>query len=290
MTIIDLLHNDGITTKKAAQTGGSEYAGPCPWCGGNDRFRVWPGSGRYWCRGCGKAGDAIQYLRERRGLSFPEACQYLGRDPGPRKEARPAPAAWAPESARIPAEAWQEKARVFLDLAIDCLWTPAGDTMRAWLHAEKGLSDATIKAACLGLALADTFEQRGAWGLSEELNDKGNPKKQWIPEGLVIPFMTGDQIQRLRIRRDNPGDGQRYIVVSGSSSAPMTWGTTTGAAVIVESELDALLINQEAGELVSVVAMGSATAKPGRATHELLTVTPLILKTAVELLANRIDI
>jgi len=71
--LLDLISADGGALKKQATTGGGEYAGACPWCGGADRFRVWPGTGRYWCRGCGKAGDAIQYLRDRRGLSFIEA-------------------------------------------------------------------------------------------------------------------------------------------------------------------------------------------------------------------------
>jgi len=37
----------------------TEYAGPCPWCGGEDRFRVWE-EGNYWCRPgpghCGRKG------------------------------------------------------------------------------------------------------------------------------------------------------------------------------------------------------------------------------------------
>jgi DNA primase len=62
-----------------ADTRGGEYAGPCPWCGGRDRFRVWPEADKpgYWCRQCGKHGDAIQYLRDRHGLSYPEACERL---------------------------------------------------------------------------------------------------------------------------------------------------------------------------------------------------------------------
>ena len=36
-----------------------EHAGPCPWCGGDDRFRVWE-TGNYWCRPglghCGREG------------------------------------------------------------------------------------------------------------------------------------------------------------------------------------------------------------------------------------------
>jgi len=37
------------TVKRVATTGGGEYAGPCPMCGGRDRFRKWPlyrGQGR----------------------------------------------------------------------------------------------------------------------------------------------------------------------------------------------------------------------------------------------------
>jgi DNA primase len=98
MNLLDLIGADGGTLKKQATTGGGEYAGACFWCGGNDRFRVWVKSGRYWCRGCGKAGDEIQYLRERRGLSFLEACEYLGYDPGPRKD-----------TARIAAKSWTRR-------------------------------------------------------------------------------------------------------------------------------------------------------------------------------------
>lgn len=41
------------------KVGREEYAGPCPWCGGDDRFHIWL-KGNYWCRPapghCGKAG------------------------------------------------------------------------------------------------------------------------------------------------------------------------------------------------------------------------------------------
>jgi len=46
----------GITLKKV---GREEWAGPCPWCGGRDRFRAFA-RGNFWCRPgvghCGKAG------------------------------------------------------------------------------------------------------------------------------------------------------------------------------------------------------------------------------------------
>lgn len=278
MNLKELIQTDGFTLKKQATTGGGEYAGACPWCGGNDRFRVWVESRRYWCRGCGKAGDAIQYLRERRGLSFLGACEYLGHDPGPRKDtARTAPTIWTPKESSTPSELWRTKAKAFLDRAIDTLWKPQGDTMRAWLHDKKGLNDATIKAACLGLALADTFEPRATWGLDPVIKDDGTERKQWIPAGLVIPLISKGDVLRLRIRRDDPGDGPRYVIVSGSSAAPLILNQDGGAGVIVESELDALLLNQAAGDFVFVVSMGTATARPVIQTHKLLKEAPLIL-------------
>ena len=69
--------------RKAAATHGGEYAGGCPFCGGEDRFRAWPEQGRYWCRQCGAQGDAIDYLRQKHGLSFREAMRTLGSRPAP---------------------------------------------------------------------------------------------------------------------------------------------------------------------------------------------------------------
>ena len=57
----------------------------------------------------------------------------------------------------------------------------------------------------------------------------------------------------------------------------MAWNVERAAAVIVESELDGLLLNQEAGDLAAVVAMGSAQAKPDAITHEALTKAEMIL-------------
>ena len=42
---------------------------------------MWPEEGRFWCRSCEKRGDAIQYLRDKRGLTYPEACSALGIEP-----------------------------------------------------------------------------------------------------------------------------------------------------------------------------------------------------------------
>lgn len=72
----------GITLKRVASTNGGEYVSPCPDCGGDDRFHVWPNQGsygRFWCRQCGKSGDMIEFLRWQKGVSFKEACDAVGK-------------------------------------------------------------------------------------------------------------------------------------------------------------------------------------------------------------------
>jgi hypothetical protein len=67
---------------------GREWAGPCPLCGGEDRFRVWsaadgkrPG---YWCRQCGLKGDVILAYRNfvEPGCSFFAAVRALAAELG----------------------------------------------------------------------------------------------------------------------------------------------------------------------------------------------------------------
>ena len=276
MNILELIEADGVKLIRQGKT----FRGRCPFHEGKTEtsLLVDADAGKYHCFGCDHHGDAIQWLRERRGLSFGEACKVLGHDPGPRKDGpRPAPPAWEPKEGTPPPAEWQARARSFLDGAVSCLWSERGAGMRSWLHAEKGLSDATIRAAGLGFNPADRYEPRGTWGLAPSLKDDGSERMQWIPGGLVIPCIVGGAVHRLRIRRDDPGDGARYIIVSGSSSAPMAWNFERAAAVIVESELDGLLLNQEAGDLAGVVVMGSAQAKPDTATHDRLTVAAVIL-------------
>lgn len=59
-----------------------ESHGPCPFCGGNDRFVAKPDG--WFCRPgeghCGKHGDVIALVMAKENLDFPSACQKLGGD------------------------------------------------------------------------------------------------------------------------------------------------------------------------------------------------------------------
>jgi hypothetical protein len=75
--ITKLLEQKGFTLKKKTA---KEYSCPCPFCGGDDRFCVWPEENKAHCiRGCGWKGDDIQLLRDLEGMSFQEAAQACGR-------------------------------------------------------------------------------------------------------------------------------------------------------------------------------------------------------------------
>lgn len=54
--------------------------GPCPMCGGKDRFRFddKEGRGTWFCSGCG-SGDGFRLLQEIKGMAFKEAAQEIDR-------------------------------------------------------------------------------------------------------------------------------------------------------------------------------------------------------------------
>jgi KaiC/GvpD/RAD55 family RecA-like ATPase len=75
--LTEILKNRGFKlTKKTA----TEFSSPCPFCGGEDRFIIWPEENRAHCiRGCGWKGDNIQLLRDLDDMSFQEAAEACGR-------------------------------------------------------------------------------------------------------------------------------------------------------------------------------------------------------------------
>jgi phage/plasmid primase-like uncharacterized protein len=77
--LLDLVSRD-THLRKVANTCGGEWAGPCSFCAGRDRFRVQPERRRWWCRQCGGERwlDAIDYVQRRGGIDFLNACRRLG--------------------------------------------------------------------------------------------------------------------------------------------------------------------------------------------------------------------
>jgi hypothetical protein len=56
---------------------GKQLTGPCPACGGDDRFNVDPRKNLWICRGCGVGGDSIKLVQHLDGCSFAAAVELL---------------------------------------------------------------------------------------------------------------------------------------------------------------------------------------------------------------------
>lgn len=258
---VDLLAVIGRDThvKRVAATHGGEYAGACPFCGGKDRFRVWPDDGdrgRWWCRQCQRSGDAVDYLRARDNLTFRAACEQLGAGlaEGPRPAPAPRP---APPDVVPPSPQWQEKARAFVTWCQARLWEPTGAAALAYLQG-RGLTAETMRAAGLGYNPQHWRRPAAAWGLD------GDPVN--LAAGVVIPHEAGGDLWAVKIRLLEPfqtGDGRtvKYTSLRGGKGALYGADTLTGdkpAVVLTEGEFDALLLRQQAGDLADVATLTGA--------------------------------
>ncbi len=287
MNILDAISSAGVSLKKAASTKGGEYAGPCPGCGGKDRFRCWPaekeGEGSYWCRGCNKGGDLVQFLKDFCGYSYPDAFAAAGRSrPDDYRAVRYRPAGgssadnttahdvFTPRQYENPVETWQIKAGEFVDKAHEALLR----YNKALKYLEsRGLDEKAVKGFRLGWFAGEkgkncAFRPRTSWGLSQIKNKKtGRDKMLWLPRGIIIPCFKNDKVYRVRIRRPKSdlktNHDVKYYVVPGSGMEVMDINSDKNSIVIVEAELDAMLIAHHAGSITGVVSLGSAMNKPG---------------------------
>jgi DNA primase len=260
MTLLELI-NGYTTLRKVAATHGGEYAGPCPFCGGRDRFRVWPASEKpgWWCRQCDRKGDALQFLRDREGLTFREASERLGhplRD-APHRGQTPKP----PPLATPPSETWRARAQTFVEACERALWSPAGAEVRAYLRG-RALQGDTLQAAHVGYHTAGRHEPWELWGVAPESQRKG----VWLPRGIVFPWRSGGALWRVTFRRLatmgtaihelGEAEGDSHFMVKGSTNLLYNIDRVrpNAPAMLVEAPLDALSMIQEAGDLVAVVA------------------------------------
>ncbi len=297
MNILDLLSSKGISPRKVAGTKGGEYHSPCPKCGGRDRFHCWPAQrdgGDWWCRGCGKSGDLIQFLIHVDGLSYPQACERLGIQrkmnsyrslpSAPRLTA--APEAFTGAARELPPALWSEKAGELVTKGQEEL--PKQVEVVEWL-AKRGIFAGAIQRFGLGWIKGDDkngcyYRHRPSWGLPEG-------KKLWIPRGLLIPTIRREGIVGLRIRlpeafRKKIGFDNPYYVLPGSAALPLVGNVLPSKAprywVIVESQLDAIMLAdilaaKMAPGVCGVMATLSNTGKPCPKSHRLLTLSAKIL-------------
>lgn len=292
--LLTLLNDRGISCRRVSSAYGGEYAGPCPLCGGTDRFHVWPDRpsdggvsppGRWWCRQCGQSGDLIAFVRAVDGLSFGDACGVLGIDRPERPAAaayrpaptlRPAEREWSPRDYGAGAERWRTVAEQFLAAAQARL---AGDAdAQAWLD-KRGIPPRWAAAYGLGYYESKTggdgYASRASWGLPPEVKN-GKPRRLWLPRGWVIPCRGGfGELLQLRIRRRDDDRAKfaaevKYLPVAGSTQATLVLHPEAKAFVVVESGFDAVLLARHFGGRIGAICTWNASARPDARADALL--------------------
>lgn len=191
---------------------------------------------------CQMSGDVLDWLQRCRRLSFQEALRALGEMP------RSAPgfvASHPTPPAEPPPDEWQAAARRVVERAEETLWSVRGEQVLDYLTG-RGLDGETIQEAHLGVVPGGYRQWRAIAGLS-------------VPCGITIPWMTGETLWAVKVRR---AAGQpKYAQIAGGSSSGLYRGDALQGAKAVlfcEGEFDALLAHQEASDLVAAVSLGSA--------------------------------
>ncbi|CCB89122.1 toprim domain-containing protein [Simkania negevensis] len=257
--IIDLMSHLGITPIKASTRSGGIFHSQCPECGGKDRFTIWAGQNRYWCRRCNRKGDEVQFYQDFMGLSWTEAKQKVGLFSDLILKSRTFqkyPSPYYTEPAIAPKLSWKRKMATLIEHTHQRL---IDDPIALQGLYKRGLTDATITQNLLG------FLGAGCEIKSFESNTI------WLPEGYIIPLFGNDGFPfRLKIRKikDSCTKGKYYYVPGGASNWSGIFGNTNhDIVVLVESEFDAMLIQQEAWEYCCCVALGGCSHRPDMQTY-----------------------
>lgn len=173
---------------------------------------------------------------------------------------------WEPTEAEDPPEQWVDQVHTVLAWAHGNLFE--NKSAMEYLK-QRGIGWQTASKFVLGWNPGeggrDIYRDPKEWGLPKR------EKKMWLPRGIVIPNFSNGRVSRLRFRRPKEHGDPRYVVLSGSSRQCLAVENGTArAAIVVESELDAMLLEQEVGDWCTIVGLGSAGARPDKRTHELL--------------------
>ncbi len=228
-SIIDLAGQLSVLNRKS----NVEAAGPCPLCGGDDRFVVQ--ASRFLCRGCHpKWGDAIEFMQWAYKLDFVQACTTLkGETPLDRPYTEPRKPETHARSQAWNDPAWQSAAQAALDASCDCLWnSPFESTPGREYLDQRHISPDSMLAFDLGYAV--TYHPALA----------ANHPAIWMPwkrnkiTAIQYRFFGDDIAKEHRFAQLKGGDRILF-------GAHLLDATKANTLVLVEGELNAVSIWQE---------------------------------------------
>ena len=278
MALLALASEAGLNPKRISSSKGGEWHCPCPSCGGCDRFALWPGTGRYWCRQCKRHGDEIQFCRDFLGMSFQNAQMLI------HGSSVSAGDIYFQKNVKLdssaiykPTSTWTGKAEEFVE---SCHRQLLIDQEASTAIAARGLTLDAVRMHRIGWNPVTEFCFHSDWGLDGDTLRS----RLCLPKGLVIPtydVLGSGSLSKIKIRRADWKEGDKwpkYHEIPGSSKAPALYGFRVSQIVmLVEAELDALLVLQETGGFCACVALGGATKRPDAITAEWLKKRRLIL-------------
>jgi DNA primase len=236
----------------------------CPFHRGNKySFTVWADGWRCWAD-CDTGGDVITLVMRTQHLQFKDALDWLdGKTTLATINTKPLRRHEPDAPAMPPDMSWQTFAKLLADRTAQKLWDDdeRSASARAYLLA-RGLSLDTLRSTGIGFIPADDQYQL-LYGrvISDKWQHNGKPVR--VPCGVSIPTYEPNAERSLwgvkvrRLARTDP----KYLGVPGGSKAlyiprPFVPGRPL---MLVEGEFDALIVLQEAGDLVNAAALGSAS-------------------------------
>ena len=261
---------------------GVYHVGPCPLCGGRDRFQVKETQdGELWiCRHCAsdKYSDAIGFL-QRRGMGFNDILAtyggyvataatvgnggtavvnrrgwgYSSSPLSPPPAMAKATAAPSPLSANNepPCDEWQAAMWEVVATCADALQAEykTGTAVAKWLE-NRGITAATAHGRGLGYC---------AHWQTVELE---NGEKLKVAPGILIPCFDAGNLWYVKVRTAKAAELPKYLLVKGSNARVLYGADNVGGAAVVllvEGEFDAILGQAYAPVGTAIVTMGAAT-------------------------------
>jgi DNA primase len=281
---------------------GKYFTGPCPFCGGEDRFTIKrTEAGDLWiCRRCGdgKYHDAVAFLMRRDRLSFAEVVgqgntKYEIRNT--KNESREASDEGRETGDEPPDEDWQIRALEALKDCCDYLHiggSPDAAAVWRYLQKRRGLTAETVFWASLGYNPAWREVAPGRWlapgitipGMVDghlwyvqvrtteaaraAARKRGKPLAKYsaLSGSRLKALYNADAI--LRVSCGRPANGQspvdRFRQPATATEVLLARPSRQPVTVaVVEGEFDALLLSQIVPASWAVVTMGSAGSLPG---------------------------
>ena len=242
----------------------TESAGPCPFCGGTDRFRVF--ADHWFCRPdgighCGRKGDTIALVMLRENVDFRRACELLSGGVLPTTSVPAKPVKPAPKL-----NPWNEDKQLQKAVAAHkALLSGAGkyaELSREYLTS-RGITVATVEAFKLGYRAVDL-----PGSADYDTNRHSYPKQMAI---LIPWFDRNSSLVAIKYRFleaheyvDLSGEQRKESKTSRGNFAGALFGwqavkgpETNKVLIITEGEINALSLWQAGNGLVDVLSPGT---------------------------------